>query len=334
MKRSLVVAMTAVGLVGTVGAIGSTAVAGDSHGMALAPNKTQPTTSGAPGPDAPSTMAPSSVPPLGQNTAAPTAPPTSSWLVTTPPTTMAPTTAPTMATTLPPVSLPAPTVAPAVAFDGQKWLAEVYAAVVDDPFTLIDVAERSVVINSQADLFIAHLLGVAIAEQVDAGIDPPEYTVTGDGKAVQVCVDDTKCDVFSDFHAPTGLLESFSINGEPLAVSVSTRRINVESLAIDSALCRSQSEGVLSCALLLTSEGASTALHWDQAFFTATDGRQFAPDLTTSVFSRSIADGGFGSAHLIFPGAPFEGEISLPIVSGMSGTPTVVSIAMQDIRTD
>ena len=328
MMRWLVVGLATAGLVGTVGVVGTTAAAGGSPADGAAPDKTQPPTTGAPGAVGPSTVAPSSVPPLATNPPLQTAPPTSAWIATTTPTTLAPITVPT---TVPGPAVTASTAVPVTSFDGLKWLTDVYAAVADDPFALLDISEQSVVINTPADLFVAHLLGVAITEQVDAGIDPPAYTVTAEGKAVRVCAGATLCDVFSDFYAPTGLLESFSINGAPLAVSASTRRVNVESLTIESALCRLRSDGVLSCALLLTSEGASTALHFDQSSFTATDGRQFGPDPAASVFTRSINDGGFGSAHLLFPGAPLEGDIAVPIVSGMSGTPTTATVTVTEV---
>ena len=77
---------------------------------------------------------------------------------------------------MPGPAVTASTAVPVTSFDGLKWLTDVYAAVADDPFALLDISEQSVVINTPADLFVAHLLGVAITEQVDAGIDPPAPT--------------------------------------------------------------------------------------------------------------------------------------------------------------
>ena len=217
-----------------------------------------------------------------------------------------------------------------VSFDGLAFLTEVYAAVAADPLTLLDIAEQHTVRNTPAELFVGHLLGVTITRQFDLGETAPSYTVTENGKAVSVCTDAT-CDVFSDFYAPTGLLETFSINGLPLTASAGSRQVNVESLAADSTLCLMQSDGALSCVVLLSSEGAATALTWEQAMFTAADGRQFPPDLARSEFTPSIADGGVGSGHLIFPGAPIEGEITVPMVSGLSGTPNVMTIPVIEV---
>ena len=321
-------ALAVVSVVGA-GVVGSAAAAGPgpAPGTALTPTTGKPSDAG-PG------LPPSSVPPLGTSVAQPTAvPPTSSWIVTT--STIALATTPS---TRPDVSTPATasTAAAVTSFDGLAFLTDVYAALADDPFTLLDIAEQRTVINTPADVFIAHLLGVTITHQIDLGQPLPSYTVSQDGKAVQVCSDGasssaSKCEVFSDFYAPTGLLETFSINGVPLAVSALFRNINVESLAVDSTLCLMQFDGALSCVILLTSQGASTALHWDQAVFTSDDGRQFRPDLNRSAFTPSIAADGFGSGHLIFPGAALTGAITLPIVSGLSGTLNTVSIPLSEV---
>jgi hypothetical protein len=301
-----------------------------------APDKTAPPTAVAG--IAPTSLPPSSVPSLDTAPAQPTLPPTSAWLVTTstlpPPTAPPPTapqpTAPTTPTT--PTSDPVVTTSPTVTpFDGLAFLTAVYGALADDPFTLLDIAEQQTVLNTPAELFVAHLLSLAITRQFDLGMPAPAYTVAQSGKAVQVCADATSCEIFSDFYAPTGLLEMFSIDGMPLRTSGGFRQVNVESLSVESTVCRVLTDGALSCVVLLMSEGAATALHWDQSVFTAPDGRQFPPDLTRSEFTPSIADGGLGSGHVVFPGAPIDGELSLPMVSGLSGAPNVVTIQVREV---
>ena len=329
MKRWLVVGLTAAGLVGTVGIIGSTAAAGNSPSDGIAPDKTQPPTTAAPGAVGPSTVAPSSVPSLGTNPTQPTAaPPTSLWIATTPPTTMGPITVPT---TVPGPPVTGSTTAPS-SFDGLAWFTEVYATLAgDDPFALIDLAERTTVRNTGADVFTVYLLGAHVADQLDGGMPMPEYTVTANGKAVQVCADGTTCALYGDFVAPTGLLESFSVNGVPLVASASFRDTAVESVSVDLALCVMQPDTSVSCAILLRSEGASAAFTWEQAALTAADGRQFGVDVARSVFTASVPDGGFGSARLVFPAATIDGQLTIPLVSGVTGTPTTLTITLRSV---
>jgi hypothetical protein len=328
MKRWLVVGLTAAGLVGTVGVIGSTVAAGGSPSVGIAPDKTQPPTTAAPGAVGPSTVAPSSVPPLGTNPTQPTAvPPTSLWIATTAPTTLAPITVPTTV-----LGTPATGFIATSSFDGLAWFTELYATLVgDDPFALIDLADRTTVRNTGADVFTVYLLGAHVADQLDGGLPMPEYTVTANGKAVQVCVDGTACTLYSDFVAPTGLLESFSINGVPLVASASFRDTGVESVSVDLALCLMQPDTSVSCVILLRSEGASAALTWEQAVLSATDGRQFGLDVARSVFTPSVPDGGFGSARLVFPAATIDGQLTIPFVSGVTGTPTTLTITLRAV---
>lgn len=319
MRRSIVAVLA---LAGVVGAVGGAAAAGPADAT-LPPDKTTvPTTalaSGATSPSPPTIVAP----------------PTSAWLETT--TVPAAPTAPTApAATLPPVTVAPATAVPATStatagFDGLAFVTEVYAAVNGDPLTLLDIAGRTVIVNSPADVFLAHLLGVTITNRVHGGPTTPRYTVAVDGKGVSVCPDSGECDVFGSFVAPTGLVESFSVNAIPIEESfgIARREVVVESLTVDSTLCFLGTDAALSCASFASSDGAATALSWDQAVFTALDGRQFFPDLTASAFARSIADGGFGSAHLVFFGAPLEGELTVPVVSGMSGTPSVATISVR-----
>ena len=326
MKRWLVVGLTAAGLVGTVGIIGSTAAAGGTPSSAEAPDKTQPPTTGAPGAVGPSTVAPSSVPPLGTN---PTQPPTSLWIATTAPTTIAPITVPT---TVPGPPVTGSTVAPASSFDGLAWFTEIYATLAgDDPFALLDLAERTTVRNTAAEVFTVWVLGAHVADQLDGGLPMPVYTVTPNGKAVQVCVDGTACTTYGDFFAPTGLLESFSVNGVPLTASASFRDASVESVSVDLALCIMLPDTSVSCVVLLQSEGASVAISWEQSVLTATDGRQFGLDVARSVFTASIADGGFGSARLVFPAATIDGQLTIPLVSGQTGTPNTLTLSLRSV---
>jgi hypothetical protein len=330
MKRWLVVGMAAAGLAGTVGIIGSSAAAGGTAPNAAAPDKTQPPTTAAPGAVAAPTVAPSSVPPLGTSPTQPTAvPPTSLWIATTAPTTVVPITVPT---TVPGPPVTGGTVPPASAFDGLAWFTEVYATLAgDDPFALVDLAERTTVRNTAADVFTIHLLGAHVADQLDGGLPMPEYTVTANGKSVQVCADVTTCTLYGDFVAPTGLLESFSVNGVPLVASASFREADVESVSVDLALCVMQPDTSVSCVLLLRSEGASAAFTWEQAVLTATDGRQFGLDVARSVFTPSVPDGGFGSARLVFPAATIDGQLTIPLVSGMTGTPTTLTLTLRAV---
>jgi hypothetical protein len=328
MKRWLVVGLTAAGLVGTVGIIGSTAAAGGSPSDAIAPDKTQPPTTAAPGAVGPSTLAPSSVPPLGTNPTQPTAvPPTSLWIATTAPTTVVPITVPATVPGPPATGSSAPS-----SFDGLAWFTELYATLAgDDPFALIDLAERTTVRNTSADVFTVYLLGAHVADQLDGGMPMPEYTVTANGKAVQVCADGTTCALYGDFFAPTGLLESFSVNGVPLVASASFRDTAVESVSVDLALCVMQPVTSVSCVILLRSEGASAAFTWEQAALTAADGRQFGVDVASSVFTASVPDGGFGSARLVFPAATIDGQLTIPLVSGVTGTPTTLTITLRSV---
>jgi len=238
------------------------------------------------------------------------------------------TTVPTIDENTSPTNVP---VAPTAGFDGLTFLTDVYAAVNDDPLVLIDIAESSTILNSAADLWVAHLLGVSMTNRIHAGPQTPPSTVSAAGKAVSVCADTGVCESFGDFYAPTGLLESFTINGVVIddVMSVLTRPTVVESLSVDTALCLKSTDGTMSCIVLLSSDGASTALKFEQALFVGLDGQQFTPDLNLSAFATSIAEGDFGSAHLVFPGAPIDGEITFPVVTGVSGAQSTVSLPVR-----
>lgn len=306
------------GLIGVVGR-----AAASSPGPAgSAPDKTV-------APTAPGT-APSGAP-------APGVPPTSAWIATTTITTTTAVppavTATTLATTDANSATTIQPVAPTAGFDGLTFLTDVYAAVNGDPLTLIDVAEGTTIINSAADLWVAHLLTVSMTNRIQGGPPPPAYIVSPEGKGVSVCADTGTCESFGDFYAPTGLLESFTINGVALddAMSISTRQIVVESLIVDTALCIKPIEGPLSCVVIVSSEGAAAALMFEQATFIGLDGQHFLPDLNVSAFPASVADGGFGSAHLVFAGAPLDGDLTFPVVSGVSGVASTVSVPVRTL---
>ncbi len=311
-------------LAGLVGVVGSAAAASGPGPAGPAPDKTvAPTT--------PVTAPPGSAPPIGTAPLPSQAPPTSAWLVTTSTstsTTVFATTVPTIDENTSPTNVP---LAPTAGFDGLTFLTDVYAAVNDDPLVLIDIAERSTIINSAADLWVAHVLGVSMTTRIHAAPPTPAYTVSAAGKAVSVCTDTGACESFGDFYAPTGLLESFTINGVVVddVISVLSRPVVVESLSVDTALCVTSTDAVLSCILLMSSDGASAALEFEQALFVGLDGQQFAPDLNLSAYATSIADGDFGSAHLVFPGAPIDGEITFPVVTGVSGAQSTVSVPLR-----
>ena len=304
MRRSIPVLLALAGLVGVVG---SAAAASGPGPAGPAPDQTvTPTT------------------PI-------TAPPTSAWIVTTSTstsTTVFATTVPTIDENTGPTNVP---IAPRAGFDGLTFLTDVYAAVNDDPLVLIDIAERSTIINSAADLWVAHVLGVSMTTRIHAAPPTPAYTVSAAGKAVSVCTDTGACESFGDFYAPTGLLESFTINGVVVddVISVLSRPVVVESLSVDTALCVTSTYAVASCILLMSSDGASAALEFEQALFVGLDGQQFAPELNLSAYATSIADGNFGSAHLVFPGAPIDGEITFPVVTGVSGAQSTVSVSVR-----
>jgi hypothetical protein len=330
MKRPMIALF---GLVGVLGLVGTTATAaGSPSGRSAAPDKTVAPTS------------PGDVPTSAGN--APTSAgnvPTSAWIPTTTVTAPAPT-APTTAG--PPPTVPGPTTAPspttvsttapatgAAGFDGLALFTEIYTAVnATDTELIFDTAEQRTIRDSSAELFVVYLAATTFTD-VQFGAVLPTYTVAADGKGVQVCADTGQCDVFGDFFAPTGLLESFSMNGVPIddRLSVSPRAVQVESLSIDFALCLQRADLAISCVVPASAEGGSVAFSWDQAVITSNDGQAFALDPTQSFYAPSVADGGFTSAHLVFPGGPLLGEITLPIVSGLTGTPIVVTIPVRAV---
>lgn len=254
---------------------------------------------------------------------------------TTVPTTAKPPGTPVTTSTVPPAAAPVTSIVggatvAASSFDGFAFLDDVFTAVGDDPFVLLDIANEQTVLNSMADLYIAHLLGVTITRDRLGSAPQPSYTVAVDGKAVSVCDEQSQCDRFSDFIAPTGLLESFSINDLPLtdSIGVSFRDVEVESVTVDSTLCLLSIEPSLGCVVLFSAEGASAAISWDQATFTSVTGHTFVPDLARSVVAPSIADGDVGTAYLVFPGAPREGDLRFAVVTGMTGVANTVLVSI------
>ena len=158
-------------------------------------------------------------------------------------TTTLPGPATTSANTSTSTGFPPPTTAfPGVPnFDAATFLSDFYAGLAVDPFVTSELADQNAVVGSPAFAFLYHEVGVAGSIDVFTDLQLPEYTVTANGPAVNVCRDDGRCESFSDFVLARGLLESFSVDGQPIAewTSEYARRTTVESLTIDGTLRRS-----------------------------------------------------------------------------------------------
>ncbi len=124
-----------------------------------------------------------------------------------------------------------------------------------------------------------HEAGVAIAIYNNTTLPLPNYTVTDNGATVSVCNDAGACDSFGDFRIAGVLLDTFSIDGQPLAERVSAfeRPTTVEALTVDAsyALRRPRDEA-LSVVVLLGSEGGGTTFFWERASYVDIAGSPFA----------------------------------------------------------
>ena len=307
--------LLATALLVATGGLVSVAVATTSQAMSRAPEKTAP-------PPAPATTAATTVPPS-----------VTVWPSTTTDsaTTTLPGPASTSANTSTSTGFPPPTTAfPGVPnFDAATFLSDFYAGLAVDPFVTSELADQNAVVGSPAFAFLYHEVGVAGSIDVFTDLQLPEYTVTANGPAVNVCRDDGRCESFSDFVLARGLLESFSVDGQPIAgwTSEYARRTTVESLTIDGTFAvRRPSDGLLSVVVLLTATGGGTAFGWEQATYVDATGRQFPIDPANSQFPEYVDDGGIDLAHVSFAGAQHGGQLIVPFTASDTGVATTIRI--------
>ena len=106
-----------------------------------------------------------------------------------------------------------------------------YGQLAVDPFAAANVAEMTAP-GSDAYAFVLHEAGVAIAIYNNTTVPLPNYTVTDNGATVSVCNDADECDSFGDFRIAGVALDTFSIDGQPMAERVSAfeRPTTVEAL--------------------------------------------------------------------------------------------------------
>jgi hypothetical protein len=231
---------------------------------------------------------------------------------------------------------PSTTVAPAVptsatapiTFDGYTFLRNFYSELAVDPFGAAEDAEMTA-LGSDAYAFVLHEAGTAIAVYNNTTIPLPNYTVTDNGDAVEVCSDAGACDTFGDFRIAGVLLDTFSIDGQPLAERVSAfeRPTTVEALTIDAsyALRRPRDEA-LSVVVLLGSEGGGTTFFWDRARYVDIAGTPFAIDAAASQYPTRLEDGQFTVAHATFAGALHGGQLEVPITTDLTRVATTIRI--------
>jgi hypothetical protein len=157
----------------------------------------------------------------------------------------------------------------------------------------------------------------------------PNYTVTDNGATVSVCNDAGACDSFGDFRIAGVLLDTFSIDGQPLAERVSAfeRPTTVEALTVDAsyALRRPRDEA-LSVVVLLGSEGGGTTFFWERASYVDIAGNPFAIDPAASQYPARLEDGQFTVAHATFAGAQHGGQLEIPITTDLTRVATTIRI--------
>lgn len=260
-------------------------------------------------------------------TTAPSGPATTLW-----PTTSIVTAAPSTAVSPPPSTTSGPAVptsatAP-ITFDGYTFLRDFYGQLAVDPFAAANVAETTA-LGSDAYAFVLHEAGVAIAVYNNTALPLPNYTVTDNGATVSVCNDAGACDSFGDFRIAGVLLDTFSIDGQPLVERVSAfeRPTTVEALTIDAsyALRRPRDEA-LSVVVLLGSEGGGTTFFWERASYVDIAGNPFAIDPAASQYPARLEDGQFTVAHGTFAGAQHGGQLEIPITTDLTRVATTIRI--------
>ena len=157
----------------------------------------------------------------------------------------------------------------------------------------------------------------------------PSYTVVADGPAVAVCRDDGACESFSDFVLVGAALDTFAIDGQPMAQRASAyeRQTTVEALTIEASYAvRRPRDELLSVVLLLAAEGGGTTFGWEQASYVDATGRQYPIDVANSHVPARLEDGEFDVAHVSFPGAQHGGQLVIPITTDLTGVATTIRI--------
>jgi hypothetical protein len=260
-----------------------------------------------------------------------TAPPTTVW-----PSTTTAVVTPTSSTSIagPPTSIagPAtmvPTTIPATTpFDAFSFLSEFYRQLGIDPFTAAELGEQTA-LGSSADAFVFHEAGVAISILGHTSAPLPAYTVTAADPAVNVCRDDGRCEMFSDFVLANSLLTSFSLDGVPMIDRVSSfeRETTVEALTIEASFAvRRPSDDLLSVVVLLAAAGGGITFGWEQTTYLDASGRQYPIDAVASQFPARMEDGDFDVAHVSFAGAQHGGQLVVPITTDVTGVATTIRI--------
>ncbi|HET9667298.1 MAG TPA: hypothetical protein VFP09_11095, partial [Desertimonas sp.] len=232
-------------------------------------------------------------------------------------------------------SFPPPTTAPsATSFDGFTFLRDFYRRLAFDPFAAAEVAEATT-LGSTANSFMLHEVVVAIAILGHTTAPLPSYTVVADGPAVAVCRDDGACETFSDFVLVGTALDTFAIDGQPMAQRASAyeRPTTVETLTIDSSYAvRRPRDELLSVVVLLAAEGGGTTFGWDQASYVDATGLQHPVDAVNSQFPGRLEDGDFAVAHVSFPGAQHGGQVVIPITTDLTGVATTIRVPVVTVR--
>jgi hypothetical protein len=235
----------------------------------------------------------------------------------------------------PSTSLPPPTTAPpATSFDGFTFLRDFYGRLAFDPFAAAEVADRTAP-GSTANAFMLHEVVVAIAILGHTTAPLPSYSVVADGPAVAVCRDDGACESFSDFVLVGPALDTFAVDGQPIAQRASAyeRPTTVETLTIEASYAvRRPRDEVLSVVALLATEGGGTTFGWDQASYVDATGRQYPVDAVNSQFPARLEDGDFAVSHVSFPGAQHGGQVVVPMTTDLTGVATTIRVPVVTVR--
>jgi hypothetical protein len=267
---------------------------------------------------------PSALPP---KTTVPSGPATTVWPTTSVAGAAPPTSVGALPTTGTGSAVPTSATAP-ITFDGYTFLDNFYAQLAVDPFAAARVAETTAP-GSDAYAFVLHEAGVAIAIYNNTALPLPNYTVADDGATVKVCDDAGECDTFGDFRIAGARLDTFSIDGQPVAERVSSfeRPTTVEAVTVDASYAlRRPRDDALSVVVLLGSEGGGTNFFWERASYVDLAGSPFAIDQAASQYPARLEDGEFTVAHATFPGAPHGGQLEVPITTDLTRVATTIRI--------
>ncbi len=214
-------------------------------------------------------------------------------------------------------------------FDAFAFFGDFYGGLAVDPLQTSTLADETAVPGSPAFAFLYHEVGVAGSIYAHTNAELPEYTVTANGPAVSICRNDGACEVFSDFVLAGGLLDTFSVDGQPIDqwTSEYERRTTAEALTIDGSFAvRRPRDEALSVVLLLSSAGGGTAFGWEQAFYVDASGRQFPIDMVNSHVPGFVEDGGIDLAHVSFADALHGGQLTIPFTADSTGVATTIRI--------